>query len=234
LINKNYILLFAIFCFLNASVYAQNVLDILHKSDQFYQTNNLYEIKMTYNVFRGFTGSKVTETYEGFVQKKYKYSKTSMLDSDIVQYDKSVLIIDNQEKLISYEKFVDGRSYTPIILEIFEKDFKKTKVTDKGSFWYCEMINSQEVTQIPYGKVVFHINKTDYQITKQVLYFNSQIPFNVQGNKIEMDYGRIEIDLSLNGNPTIIEIPLEKYLDINEKGEIQLQEEYLGYELVEQ
>jgi hypothetical protein len=215
------------------NTYAQNVIEILDKADRYYLTNSSFEIEMTYKMYRGLQGNTVTESYKGLVQKKDGYSKTTMVDSDIIQYDHGVLLIDHQDKLISYQKHQgSSQNYSPIHLEGFIKGFKKSKVTDKGDYWFCEMINTGQVTQIPYGKVTFHVKKIDYQITKQVLFFNSQIPFKNELGKSEMDFGRLELELKLKNDVLVEETPLNKYLLIDKEGEIILQEEYALYEVL--
>ncbi len=214
---------------------AQSVEGLLQKANGFYTDTGSYEIAMTYTMYRGLTGNRATESYKGTVQKQDRYSKTTMVGSDVINYGKEVLLVDHRDKLISYQKN-SGRhhSYSPVHLDGFLLNFKKTQLIDKGNYWICEMSNTQKVTQIPYGKVHFYVDKDTFTITRQVLFFNNKVPFKGKDGEREMDFGRLQVDLEHRLDVKIVKVPLGDFIVEDQNGKIALQKAYKSYTYIAQ
>ncbi|MBQ4820655.1 hypothetical protein [Aquimarina sp. MMG016] len=210
------------------------VKEVLSKTEEFYENQESYDVSVTYNMFRGLTGTNITESYQGsFAKDKDKYLM-KVLGSEILQFNKGKLIINHKEKTIRYEKGAsDNVSMTSLFnIDEFLTYYDKTKAQTKGNAIVCELVSTKKNFQLPYGKVVLYLNKSDYSITKQVLYFSSLIPF-AEDNKQVQDYGRLELEMTYQ-NQQKSTFSWEEYINISSDNKATLQEKYKAYALLHQ
>ena len=223
--------------FTGGHLYGQSVKikDVLDKATTFYTTKNQYRIDMKFTMYRGFSGNNKTESYTGIMERNGDYMKNSILNTTIYQYPKSKIIIDDDVKTLTYT-LVDMQSLqnVPVDLNIFLEYYKESQVIDGGKVWICEMVYVDEkILAPPYGKVVLYIDKKDYSIQKQELFFSNRIPFkSKKGNEIEQDYGRLVITLSHDMNVTITPKNQSDFISVNNSNSIRLSETYSSYQLI--
>lgn len=234
--NTIFIILFQLLV-LNIQAQEKTVKDVLDKASHLYLSKKEYLVDMTFTMYRGVSGNNITETYKGTMAKKGAYTKNEVLDTKIYIFPEANITIDEKQKILNYTPLkTNPQQKTPIDLSVFLEYFKQNKLQDSGKEWICEMVSEANMfSQIPYGKVLIHINKSDYRITKQVLYFSRLIPFQKENSSdIEQDYGRLVIDLKHNWNPSIEEKKIEDFLVVKPNHKVQLHTAYATYQLVDQ
>lgn len=200
-----------------------------------YQTLSAYDIKTTYRMFRGFSGDHLTESYTGQVLKKGDFVKFSLLGSEIVQDDRTQLVIDHESRQVIYSELVEkGISNSPLNVSHYLKLFDKSSVYEKEGQIVCELATSMPSDQMPYGKVVFFVEKETYRMTRQVIYFSQMIPF-VEENTSQrvMDTGRMEITFDYQ-NPSGSFASISDVLIFSEKNTPKLVNQYSTYQLINQ
>ncbi len=231
------ITLIMVMCISTASAQQNHqVKEVLKKITQFYTSANHYQIDIVYNMHRGLSGNTITESYQGKMIKKGDFTKIEALGSKILHFSKARLIVDSNKKVITYNSLSGNTlNNTPVDVGAFLKYYDQSQIIDKGTILLCEMISTRKNFQLPYGKVILHIDKENYSVVKQELYFSNLIPFlNKEDNIQEQDYGRLIILLSHNLN-TIPEVPkLKDYIKIETNNGLVLQDAYTQYRLIDQ
>ncbi len=235
--NKNYIAITIIFQLLTLSVSSQekSVKQILDGVSNSYLSKEQYLVNMTFTMYRGVTGNTISESYTGTMQKKGATSKNQVLDTEIYLFPSASVAINSTTKTITYTGLSNPQKNTPIDLSILLKYYQKSQIIDKGSQWLCEMVTEQNTfNQLPYSKVLLYVNKDDYSVSKQVLYFTNLIPFkNKRNDEIEHDYGRLVIDLKHQWDVNIPAKKLNDFIVKKHDNKIQLQTKYATYKLVD-
>jgi len=214
--------------------YAQNQESILNKVFDYYKTAESYSYNCTYNMYRGFTGNIITESYKGTIFKDGNISRITALNSEILSYPNAQLTISNDSKLIIYiKKRVDFVEKSPVDISLFLKYFEGNIVSQENNIIKYEMTLTKNNFQIPYQKVVFYINKTNYSLIRQELFFATKLPFkNAEGESVN-DFGRMEIIFSPNNHSLKNIKKIEDFLII-EKDTIKLTKAYQNYQLIDQ
>lgn len=238
MIQNKHILLFIALQLIGGYLYAQaTVKEVLDKSMQFYAMKDQYHIDMKFTMHRGLSGENPTESYEGSMQKKGEYIKNTALSTIVHQFQSAKVVIDESTKTMFYEKLeADAIQNAPINLNAFLEQYKKSQVHDNGSEWICEMVaETNNFVQTPYGKVMIYVDKDNFEIKKQVLFFTNRVPFNIEnGSGTEPDFGRLVINLKYRDDIEIQPKQLKEFL-VNDTGNaLKLQEEYASYKLIDQ
>jgi len=211
------------------------VVDVLKKATEFYHTQKHYHVDMEFSMYRGFTEKVKTESYTGTIERNGNFMKNSVLNTQIFQFPEAKVVVDNDAKTISYV-FTDKTDFqdTPIDFKVLFDYFKESKVTDKGDILVCDMIADRNSFNVmPYGKIILVINKKDYRITKQELFFSNRIPFkSTKGNNTEYDFGKMIIEFSYDDNKTIELNQLSDFIMSGGSNTIQLNESFSDYQLI--
>ncbi len=209
---------------------------LLKKVADFYTNSGEYYIDINYKMYRGLTGNQVTESYNGVLIKKGAFYKMEVLGTEVLQFGDEKLILDHNNKLISYAK---DKTQNPAELitnmNTFLQYYNEYQILDKGSNWVCEFVSSKKnIQQLPYGRVLLYVNKKTYALARQELYFSSVVPFKGKNGDTEYDYGRLIITLenSLKKNTEITS--LEDYIKSNSEGKIELREAFSAYRVIDQ
>lgn len=212
------------------------VKDILAKVTERYEQEEKYQIKVTYTMYRGFTGDNVTESYHGTMRKIRDFSDFEVLGRSIVQFPKIQLIIDQKKKVITYtEKKTADHQNSPLQVIDFLKTYDNTKVTEKGNMLLCEMMSSAKNVQLSYSKVVLYIDETSYEIKKQELFFANVIPFvNKEKNKREMDVARLIITMDSQPDVAIKKPTISQFIVKKADGKLETALTYKNYQLINQ
>lgn len=222
---------------LNTQAQKPSVKELLSKVANFYQKTNQYHIDMTFTMYRGIKGDKLTESYTGTMEKNDEYTKNSTLETLVYRFPQAQLIIDENQKKIIYNKLeTHAMQNAPVDLSAYMKYYDTSQVLEEGNQWICELIASQNAfSELPYGKVLLYVNKKDYRVTKQILFFSNLIPFRgKEASDVEQDYGRLHIDLLYDFNKKIEKKELAYFITKTANNKIQLQKDFAGYQLVDQ
>ncbi|NHF58985.1 hypothetical protein FK220_006520 [Flavobacteriaceae bacterium TP-CH-4] len=214
----------------------QEVKNVLDKVTQYYLADNEYRVEMTFTMYRGFTGNKSTERYKGTLEKKNGYSKNSILDTEVYQFPNAKLIVNSSENTITYNKAEPGAVEAPIDLSSYLEFYQKSQLLEEGNEYVCEFVTQRNnFEQMPYGKVLIYVDKNDYRVTRQVLYFSNLIPFNDEnGQPTIQDYGRLVIELAHDMEKEIEQRKLADFIVKTPEGNLALQPNYADFQLIDQ
>jgi hypothetical protein len=238
-IQNSHIILVLLLGFLKGtSVCAQerDIKDILDRASKFYTEQPQFKVDMTFTMYRGFYGENVTESYQGTMQKKGDFIKNTMLNTQVYQFPKAKIIIDEDGKTLTYTPMDTGRTLkAPIDLGVFLEYYQQSQVLDQGNEWVCEMVAERKnIGTIPYGKVVLHISKEDYHITRQELFFSQRVPFKSKnGSGTEQDFGRLVIDLVHHKETAVETRNLSDFIVVSNPKKLRLQGNYANYRLID-
>nr|WP_299384836.1 hypothetical protein [Allomuricauda sp.] len=216
---------------------AQSVEEVLNKVTQFYKSTSNYSVEMEFSMLRGLSGNKITESYTASMERNGDYLKNEISGTSVFVFPEGQIIMDNNTKKITYSKAVNLANLTATFdMGLFLQHYKKSQLLDKGNHWICEMVTThRNFSQLPYSKIELHINKEDYSISKQVLYFANLVPFhNKQSKTTEQDYGRMMIQLSHDFDAKVERREMSDFVTVLPNKELRLQAAYNNYQLVKE
>ncbi|WP_298320823.1 hypothetical protein [uncultured Aquimarina sp.] len=222
----------------SVSIHAQHTdaRKILENVALFYKNTAQYQIDVTYNMHRGFTGNNITESYTGEMVKNGDFSKFKVLNSEIIYFSDDQLTISHTDKTIAYSKKTGTSvSSSPVEIEGFLKFYDQIAITEKNGQLKCEMVSSKYNPSNPYGKVIIYINKDKYYIEKQELFFAESIPFvDEKNNERESDVGRLVILLKQKSLEDQTRVTLQDYFTFSSGKKVILSSKYSEYNFINQ
>lgn len=205
-INNNLRVLIVL-CFISCSLFGiaqeKAVDEILKKTQEVMKNNNQLTCDLDYDWYDTYTIKKPSLSYEGVIikQNNIVYSKINHTFFLTDKKAQLALKCNEDQKALVVTKTTTNTQQPWELLETFIKQFKVKNVTDKGDHWVCSL-TTDVITQLPYGKVEIHIDKKSSLITKQVLYFLSQVPYtNSKGEKIS---GNPKLEISMSNYKTVL------------------------------
>ena len=210
-----------------------NVQQILEKVADHYASSDAYEVEVSYNMYKGLAGNKITESYTGLMIKQGDFSKFQVLNSEIIQFPKVQLVIDNETKQVMYtQNNTDALKNSPLNVKSFLEYFDKTSVVENGNLIVCEMVPTRIISEFPYGKVVLYINKNNYRLEKQELFFSNLLPYvDDDGSRVN-DYGRLIINFTHKEAKDKTVNKLSDYISFSSNNEATLTKKYTNYNLI--
>ena len=191
----NQIIWTVILCCASWTAQAQSaeVREVLEKVSSYYEKLNTYEIAMTYSMYKGLTGEKITEQYEGTLSRKGALRNLNILGSEMISDGQKQLVVDHASKQMAYfDQGGNAQHENMLDLTYLLETFSHNQLRQEGKYLICELLPSSGAIQSPYGKIELYINSANYSIEKQVFYFANLIPFkNDDGLGSVSDYGRL-------------------------------------------
>ncbi len=228
-----------IFCFfvvlVSQNFHAQNekeIVELLEKTNNYYSKSQ-QPLDFNYKLFSTYTSKLVTEEYNGFYVKKGVSNYIRIHNTEFLQEGSLGIKINHDQKMIliinSKEK---SKTNTPLDISTYLKHFK-TKILKTSGNNYTIILQTNVLTQLPYGKVIIEIDKTSFKIKKQILYFLDNVPYLEKGVK-KNDTPRLEILINDKkiSSEVIDEIFKTQNYNIKTKGEYTLSEKYSNYKLL--
>lgn len=204
----NNLRILTLICFISFSLYGtaqeKTVDEILKKTQEVMEKNTQLTCDLAYNWYDTYTIQTPSLTYEGVMikQNDVVYSK---IDQTFFLTDmKAQLAIkcnEAQKALLVTKANCDINQSPWELLESYMKGFKLKKVLDNGDHWICTL-TTDVITQLPYGKIEIYINKQNALMTKQVLYFLSQVPYT--NNDGEKKIGNPKLEIVLSNYKTVL------------------------------
>ncbi|WP_024770282.1 hypothetical protein [Aquimarina macrocephali] len=217
----------------NGKAQTQEAIAVLEKLQRAYTKESGYDIKMTYTMYRGYTGSKVTEKYNGTLYKKGNTFIMKALDMEALQFPEGQLRIDHKSKNIYYVK-QSGKIENPTDISKILQFYKPVSLVNRQGIDIIEMNVKSRQLQIPFQKVILHILKEKNTLLKQELYFAQKMPFITNEGKEEYDTARVEIELEDNTDTkSIRQKKLSDYV-IRQGNQLMLTDIYSTYTLIDQ
>ncbi len=236
-IRINKLLCFIVFLLSGVFAFAQqeDALVLLTKVENHYKALGTYEFDISYKMYRGFIGTTVTEKYSGTIYQSGDTSYTKILGSEIIQFPIHKIIIDTSKKTLTYNntKGKDGNT-SPLSMASFLAFFKEAGRRSNGSIIELELVPKNSKIATPYQKIEIYIDKTTNRLKKQVLYFNTKMPFVDKTGKEHLDNARMEVLFNHKNTTTPRVLKIEDYISISPSGNINLKPEYKRYTLIDQ
>ncbi len=231
---KNTICLLLLTVFVN-TLNAQGFGDVLEKVNNYYQTANSYNLESTYIMYRGYTGNTITESYKGTMYKKDGVKGMTALGSEVISFPNAQLTVNSTNKTIVYiNNTSDIIKDNVIDINKLSKFYDETAVKEEGGIIIYEISLKKEALNVPYNKLIFHVNKNDFSLIKQEFFFASKLPFTNKKGERENDLGRMEIIYNSNIKPLKKNLKIEDYLVINSEDKVSLSKAYDDYQLINQ
>ena len=159
----------------NASL---SVNEVLEKSQAYFNDTPNFSLDLNYKMFGNYSKNVPMEKFNGRMIKStnnmyLKINNTIFISN--ANNNKNATVFED-EKIIEIKSKNTIISNSPIQIENFIKFFKYKNLQDKGTHYLCTL-TTDNITQLPYGKVELYIEKQNFILTKQVIYFLAEYPF---------------------------------------------------------
>lgn len=192
--SKNKIFGF-MFLFIFSCLYSQEekmtAMEVLNKAAEAYNKQAYVSYNSKYTLYLDYTTKEVHEQYNGMILKKDNVNYFKINNTEFVSFKNYGVKINHDEKALSIEKDSNSMEESPLSLTNYLKGFE-SKLKSNKEFFICELKPSK-ISQIMFSKVVIYINKSDYSIGKQELYFVEKMESKDAKGKTIATVPRLEI-----------------------------------------
>jgi len=214
---------------------AQKLGAVLENVNNYYKTAKSYNVKTTYTMYRGYTGNAITESYKGTMYKKDGVKVVTALGAEVITFANAQITVNDTNKTLVYIKTTTNSIKKNVIDVVnLSKFYDQTAIKEEGHILIYELSLKKKALNIPYNKLIFHVNKNDFSLIKQEYFFTSKLPFtNEKGERVH-DLARMEIRYDSNTKPLRKNIKIEDYLVINSDNKVSLSKAYKNYQLTNQ
>ncbi|MFI0428879.1 hypothetical protein [Mariniflexile sp. HMF6888] len=208
--------------------------ETLAKVEAFYKTTKVFNLDVEYAMYKGYTGTHLTESYKGSMYKNGAVTQIKILGSEILQFPKAQLTLNEENKTMVYSPITEKTlQKSPLDMSSFLKFYKEVSSEVSGNTIIYELVVKNKQLPIPYNKIILHVNKDNYSIKKQVLYLSTKVPFVDENGEDTEDVGRMVI--TFKTNPTVVKVPkLQDYVILESNKKPRLVKAYTSYNLIDQ
>lgn len=216
----------------NTSIYAQSFESIIEGYFEHVKSLQSFQVTITYNLYKSHSSNEITESMNGLSARNNDKLYAQIGPTEFfLGKDRSIKVSNAQKMMVitnsNVKQDIMSSSFTAEQLSHFTSE----KVEDKGTFWSCYLIpNDAKVTPNP---MEIHINKRDYSLKKQVVYFSNKMhQTNKDQNKskenqrLEISFGNYN-DLS---SDTAQKLSLAHYVKLKESDYIPVGQ-YKNYDI---
>jgi len=213
---------------------------ILKKVSNFYASIESYSVDMEYNMYRGYEKIKKTESYSSILTKDKEKLKVNFLEYEMYAYTNFKLTVSEKEKVIIVNK--SDNDFSPALLykqiETFGEIGKiSIKEKNKKTIHLVIQISEEASYSLPYSKIDFVVQVSDYQILNQTLFFNRKIPFKKSDGSNGTEYDKACLEIKIQPIKTKGIAPITDYnqfVSFSSDNKITLTNKFKNYELVDQ
>lgn len=228
------IVIIGIVTFISANAQNEAATTVLEKMSAYYKETPSYHFDITYTLYQGITGTKVSETYKGSLAKKNKNTRFTALQSEIIQANDIQVTMDHENKTMVLADISEkGITSTIGDMEMFLQFFMVSGFETITNQIICELIPKKPSSLLPYNKIKLYLDAQTYRLQRQELFFTNKLPFVDKDGKTIPDTGRLEV-LMDKSNKEIPNLHLNTILAVQPNGGIELKKEYASYQLVDQ
>ena len=147
----------------------------------------------------------------------------------------SLKLNEEQKAMIVTKTTSTFNQQIPIDNRELLKQFTSYKLIDKKDFWLCVFI-AHQVTQLPYSRVEVEVDKNNFNILRQTLFFSAKVPYLDKDDKEIFDNPKLEI-IMINYSDSItneekLNTSIKKYITTN-KEKITGKNQYKDYTIIE-
>lgn len=171
-ISKYFVFIVLLTCLTSYSQQEKRTaLQVLQKASEVFNKQEYVTYNSTYALYLDYKTDKVYEQYSGIVLKKNNVNYYKIKQTEFVSFNDYGLKINNEQKALMVQKGNELNETSPLALNSYLKGFQvKFIETNNKLFYVCEL-TPPKVSQLMLHKVIFYINKTDFSIGKQKLFF---------------------------------------------------------------
>lgn len=149
---------------------------LFQKSAETYAKNNQYAFVSQYQMYKNYTSTTVTESYDGEIVKFNNQTYFRIKDFEFVNFqDLSIQVSQSEKAILVYKQANKTNLLSPINLEKYINGYV-IKVTSTNNFWICDLTPSKG-SQVMAHKIMVYLNKSDFTIAKQEIYMLSQLQY---------------------------------------------------------
>lgn len=219
--------------FFKFSLYSQTAEEVLVNVSKVFDKNNFLSFKSNYNFFKSHSSKTPMETYPGIYKKKGNnlYQKIGQTEFVIIG-DKSLKIVNSEKTMMTFHTS-QSMNQNQFDFKLMKTMFTVKSLKDKKSYWEIEL-EAKQFSTVSYGLIRLIVDK-NYRVKKQIFYYNTAINFSKSISKSDIDYPRLEIDISdYSTNPIDLSyFDISKYVLISKQG-INPIGKYSNYKLITQ
>ena len=224
-----------IFMQIPLSAQLSSVKEVLDKVTQFYKGEDSYRIEMTFSMMRGITGNTITESYKGTMEKNGSYGRNLFLETEIHRFPNAQLAIDTKNRVVTLSDLGPEQNSPAEVASLLDY-YTKSQLIDGGSGeWVCELVSEGNgFSQLPYGKIEVYVDKENFSVAKQVLYFSNLVPFaDGESGSTVQDYGRLVIEMEHELNADIAIRRLKDFIAEKADQDRKLIGQYMNFQLID-
>lgn len=234
--SYKHILLFVLFFLLtsfNSGNDKQKILEIIRETKKNYENLQNFEITMDYKLYSTYNSMLVTEAYSGIMIKKKETFYSKIGATEFFRDNNYFIKIDHNSKAMQYSNSKHEESYKFYnMLDKYLEYFSKFELVSDKNIWICTL-SAPEISVVPYNKIIFHIDKTDHSIKKQVLYLLVENKYKNTKGKIETGFPRLEITTGKSNNIVPAnKFNIKNYVYIN-KGKVLPAGQFEKYKIID-
>jgi len=223
-----------LFTVVTNTISAQDFNNTLEKVNEYYKTVKTYNITATYSMYRGYSGNTVTESYDSKMYKTDGVIAVTALGAEVLTFSNAKITVNDSKKTIVYVKSNNENFRNNLIdVEKLSQFYNQTAFKEEGNTIIYEISLKEKAGNVPYNKIIFHVNKHDFSLAKQAFFFSSKLPFTSKEGVREHDLGRMEITYAVS-NEEPKNNKVEDYVVSNNNDDISLSKAYNDYKLINQ
>ena len=228
------ILLLLLFVLVKIQAQTNKAETIMSKYAEALTSHKEYQVKMTYNVYKGFEANTPYESVSVHFYKNQGNTYSNMGEAEIISTTSNYLKINHTERAMLLSKPVGNTHQFDINLIELYKYLNVSLLKETNTFYRLEF-KPKGLTQLPFSSLKIDIDKKTYLIRKQLFYYFSKMNFSTNFQKPDYDNYKLEIiyDKYRMSNFSVSKstFDLKKYVE-NRKGKIVVAPKFKGYELI--
>ena len=219
------------------SVFGQSklltVAEVLSKTEAALKNNKYITFNTKYTMYSDYTSNKIYEQYSGVFLKKETASYVKIKNTEFIAFDNYGLKINNDEKALQIRKDAGAVfEESPLSVTSFLKVFENKTMKTDNEYYICEL-KPGKISQVMLSKVVIYVRKSDFSITKQLLYYVEKMESKDKNGKKIFTVPRLEITFSTRVKDIKKDDLLlnkDTYFTIN-KNDITVSKRFAGYKI---
>jgi len=224
---------------LNSVLSQENTVEeILIKAQGVINNQNNLSCDLKYNYYTSYDSSKPYQSHNGRLVKNLnnfllKIHSTIFLSDQL--NNMSLKLNEDQKAMVVSKSNINLDQANPIDNTQLLKQFKTYKLIENKNYWICVFI-APDITQLPYSKIEVEINKTNFLVNKQTLYFSARMPYFDDENNEKYGNPKLEIIMSNFKNSITVEeknkTNIKSFININ-PNKISGKNQYKDYTVIE-
>lgn len=143
---------------------------VLKKTAQYYNTQKYYTYTMKYVLYLDYKSKTPYSTYSGIFVNKNNAIYFKIKDTEFVTFDNIGIKINHLQKALVFQDNKKDLESSPLDVSKYLKGFN-AKLETTSEYYICELKPAGKISQIMASKILIYINKKDFSIAKQSLFF---------------------------------------------------------------